>query len=58
MALVGIFQRVSHWTLVPRDVAKRYVMKWLDRQTGLEHAELIEVTQVSLLEDLRGPLIS
>lgn len=46
VTLVGIFQKVSHWTLVPRDTAERYVMKWLGSQTGLENAELIEVTQV------------
>lgn len=51
VVLVGIFQSVSHWTLVPRDATKRYVMKWLASQTGLENAELIEVAQISLLPD-------
>ena len=58
IAFLGIFQGVSHWTQVPRDAAKRYVMKWSGSQTGLENAELIEVTQISFLKDLRGPLIS
>lgn len=54
IALVGIFQKVSHWTLVPREAAKRYVMKWLGSQTALVNAQLIEVTQVSLLKDFGG----
>lgn len=45
---------MSHWTLVPRDAARRYGKKWLGSQTGLENAELIEVTQVSLLMDFGG----
>lgn len=54
IALVGIFQRVPHCTLVSRDAAKRYVMKWLGSQTGLENAELIEVAQVSFLLEFWG----
>lgn len=54
IVLFGIVQTVSHRTLVPRDAAKRYVMKWLGGQTGLENAELIELAQVSLLWDFGG----
>lgn len=51
IVLVLIFQNVSHWTLVARDSTKRYMMKWLAGQTGLENAELIKVAQISLLLD-------
>lgn len=54
IVLFSIVQSVSHRTLVPRDAAKRYVMKWLGGQTGLENAELIELAQVSLLWDFGG----
>lgn len=54
IVLFGIVQSVSHRTLVPRDAAKRYEMKWLGGQTGLENAELIELAQVSLLWDFGG----
>ena len=51
IVLFGIVQSVSHRTLVPRDAAKRYEMKWLGDQTGLEYAVIIELDQVFLLWD-------